>query len=152
MHLPTMLVAQTDQDEINRQIWYPFMKCYEKLDPSQFMSLHSKDLMRVELDENKMLGYDSYAAYYQDFFGRFRKTGEKIRIRFSFTHRISDGKRAYEKGYYEFTLHSAGGNVKAYGAFSVVMRKEQGQWKIVLDSDSNKDMNEALFMTGKMLQ
>jgi ketosteroid isomerase-like protein len=151
LHLPGMLLAQTDQEEINRQVWHPFMKCYEKLDAAQFMSLHSRELLRVELDENRMMGYEGYTDYYQDFFGRFRKTGEKIRIRFSFTHRISDGKKAYEKGYYEFTLHSAKGNVKAYGAFSVVLKKEQGQWKIIMDSDTNKDMNEALFMTGKIL-
>jgi ketosteroid isomerase-like protein len=144
--------AQTDQDEINRQVWHPFMKAYEKLDASMFMSLHSRELMRVELDMRKTMHYDAYAAYYQDFFNRFRKSGEKIRIRFSFTHRVSDGSRAFEKGYYEFTLHTAKGEARAYGSFTVMLKKEQDRWKIILDADTNKDMSEAVFLSGKILQ
>lgn len=144
--------AQTEQDEINRQVWQPFMKAYEKLDAAMFMSIHSRELMRVELDVRKTMNYDAYAAYYQDFFNSFRKSGEKIRIRFSFTHRVSDGSRALEKGYYEFTLHTARGEARTYGAFTVMMKKEQDRWKITLDADSNKDMSEAVFMSGKILQ
>jgi ketosteroid isomerase-like protein len=146
------VAAQSDQDDINRQVWQPFMKAYEKLDASMFMSVHSRELMRVELDVRKTMTYDAYAAFYQDFFNRFRKSGEKIRIRFSFTHRVSDGSRALEKGYYEFTLHTAKGEARAYGAFTVMMKKEQDRWKITLDADSNKDMSEAVFLTGKILQ
>ena len=145
-------MAQTDQDEINRQVWQPFMKAYERLDAALFISLHARDLMRVELDERRTMLYDAYASFYQDFFNRFRKSGEKIRIRFSFTHRVSDGSRALEKGYYEFTLHTAKGEAKAYGAFTVMLKKEQDRWKITLDADSNKDMSEAVFLSGKILQ
>ena len=143
--------AQTVQEEINRDVWYPFMKSYEKLDAAQFMSLHSRDLMRVELDENNARSYEEYASFYKNFFGRFRKSGEAIRIRFAFTHRIVEGNRALEKGYYEFTLKSDKAHLKTYGAFTVVLRKEQGQWKILVDSDTNKEMNEALFLSGKLL-
>ena len=149
--LPLEAGAQAVQDEINRDVWYPFMKSYEKLDAAHFMSLHSRDLMRVELDENNARNYDEYALFYRNFFGRFRKSGEAIRIRFAFTHRIVEGNQALEKGFYEFTLKSDKADLKTYGAFTVILRKEQGQWKILVDSDTNKEMSEALFLTGKLL-
>ena len=149
--LPVDAGAQTVQDDINRDVWFPFMKAYEKLDAAHFMSLHSRDLMRVELDEHNARNYEEYALFYRNFFSRFRKSGEAIRIRFAFTHRIVEGNRALEKGFYEFTLKSDKADLKTYGAFTVILRKEQGQWKILVDSDTNKEMSEALFQSGKLL-
>lgn len=144
--------AQSDQDNINRQVWFPFMKAYEQLDASLFMSLHSKDIMRVELDTEKIFSYDAYENKYKTIFSEAKKNGDSLQIRFSFTNRISDGTRALEKGFYEFTLHGTKGIYKGYGIFTVILSKKDGQWKLIVDSDSNKDISEAVFLTGKILE
>jgi hypothetical protein len=35
-----------------------------------------------------------------------------------------------------------------YGKFHVLLRKENGTWKILMDADANEKTDEVVFMTG----
>lgn len=54
--------SQTDnlQQEINEQVWKPFIKAFNNNDNEAFKAVHSKEVIRVIRDDNRLLGYDEY--------------------------------------------------------------------------------------------
>src|SRR5262245_28289675 len=48
------------QKEINEQVWKPFIKAFNNDDNEAFKNVHSKDVIRVIRDDNRILGYDEY--------------------------------------------------------------------------------------------
>jgi hypothetical protein len=51
---------QTLQKEINDQVWKPFINAFNKRDNDAFRAVHSKDVIRVLQDNNRVMGYDEY--------------------------------------------------------------------------------------------
>ena len=51
-------------------------------------------------------------------------------------------------------INSSGVSQAFYGEFHVTLKKESGQWKIVVDSDTNKEgtITEAMFQAAKPLE
>ena len=147
-------IAQSNatETEINKQVWFPFMKAYQDLDADGFMNLHAKDLIRVPVDAGKILNYQEYSLGNQKSNAYLIQHNRKQSIAFSFENRINNENTAFETGYYKITSTEADGKVKYfYGKFTVALRKTEGQWKIVLDSDTGKNITETMFLSGKQL-
>lgn len=148
------VIAQNNatETEINKQVWLPFMKAYQEMDAAGFMSLHAKDLIRVPVDAGKILTYEEYALGNQKSNAYHSQHKRKQSIAFSFENRIHNENTAFETGYYKITSTEADGKVNYYfGKFTVALRKIEGQWKIVLDSDTGKNITETMFLSGKLL-
>ncbi|MCB9082431.1 MAG: nuclear transport factor 2 family protein [Lewinellaceae bacterium] len=128
------------QDEINQQIWRPFMATYASLDGAAFMQLHSPDVIRVLRDQQKIIGGRDYWDDTMETNQRTRSRNIQRSIVFSFTERIAQGELAYESGYYRVDMKIPGQELRSYyGHFQVVLRKENGRWRILVDSDTSEN-------------
>ncbi|MGB8194937.1 MAG: nuclear transport factor 2 family protein [Chitinophagaceae bacterium] len=134
------------QQEINAQVWKPFIEAFSSYDADKFMSVHSKDMMRVTQDDKKLLTHPQYAAEMKDGDTRSKANKRKRDIELRFINRIAAADRAFEIGYYKTTSYAPDGTPRSfYGKFHVSLRKEDSQWKITLDTDTSKGVTEADF-------
>lgn len=151
--------AQTDQQTINQQVWIPFTKAIMTQDIETFIQLHSKDVIRVERDSKQIMNYEKYASDLQKSWPAWKESQsvEKTRYTFElrFLERISNGDQAFEVGYFKNELVNAKGEkFVSFGQFHVALRKENGVWKILVDSDSdnNRSITEAMFLSAKPME
>jgi ketosteroid isomerase-like protein len=139
--------------EINEQVWLPFIKGFTTEDQELFKSVHSKDIVRVSQDQSELLNYDKY----------FKKVPDSVKARWAvwkknielrFIQRISADGNAFEVGYYRSTSTNSqtGEKRQGIGKFHVLLKKENGKWKIVMDVDSAKGVTEDDFNKSKPLQ
>jgi len=136
--------------EINDQVWIPFIKSFGSGDDETFRSVHSKDIIRVMQDDNEIIGYDKY----------FKKMPDSIKAKWSewkknielrFTQRIAGDDKAFEVGYYKSTSTNVktGERRTGIGRFHVLLRKENGVWKILMDADTADGASEENFSRAK---
>lgn len=144
--------AQTGvvQRQINDQVWKPFIQSYNNDSDEGFKAVHSKDVVRVSQDENILMGYDQYFRAVPDSI-RARRANRRKSIELRFIQRIADEEKAFEVGYYKTTNTNltTGRSFTSYGKFQVLLRKENGTWKILMDADANDGVNEEIFKTGR---
>ena len=139
--------SQNYQKDINEQVWKPFIKSFNDGDHEGFKAVHSKDVLRVEQDNNKVLDYNQYFPNTPP-----KRTG-KNNIELRFIQRIASDDQAFEVGYYKSTHTSADGKTfTGYGKFHVALRKENGKWKILVDADARSDANEQTFSAAKAME
>jgi ketosteroid isomerase-like protein len=154
-----MLVsAQTTEQEINDQVWKPFTKALMTQDGESFMAVHSKDIIRVERDGKKIFGFNEYNSKTLENWPKWKeslaKSGTKRTFELRFLERFANGDLAHEVGYFKNESISTTGEIRSsYGKFHVVLRKENGIWKILVDSDSNEGgtITEEMFQAAKPL-
>jgi ketosteroid isomerase-like protein len=146
--------SQTDniETEINNQVWLPFIKTYDRMDAIGFMNLHSRDLIRVPVDAKKIYNFEEYSRNNQQNNEYNFRHKRRQAIEFSFEERIHNDNTAFETGYYKVTTTDANGKTGVfYGKFTVVLRKFDDRWRIVLDSDTGKNITEKMFLGGTKL-
>jgi hypothetical protein len=148
--------AQSDSlkcvKEINEQVWKPFIAHFISGNQEGFRNVHSKRITRVEIDRNKVLDYEKY-------FPPVNPNGKQSSQSFSrlfelrFDKRISNGTKAWESGYYKGTVLQEGKEPRSYyGRFFVVLEKEEGIWKILVDADTGKGANEENFSKASSME
>jgi hypothetical protein len=137
------------QQEINEQVWKPFIQSFNSGDDEGFKAVHSREIIRVIQDDNRIMGYDEYFQKQPDSikakWGSWRKN-----IELRFIQRTASNDKAFEVGFYKTTStnKSTSETRTGYGKFHVVLRMENGTWKILVDADANENTNEAVFLTG----
>lgn len=145
--------SDTTHKEINDQVWKPFIKTFNNRDDEGFKSVHSKDVIRVDQDGKQIIGYEQY----------FRKVPDSVKVKWGkwsrqielrFTQRIAGNDKAFDVGYYKTTSKNTdtGETHTGYGKFHVLLRKENGTWKILMDADANDGTNETVFQTGMPME
>ena len=148
--ISTIGVAQSDslQQQINEQVWKPFIQSYNSFDTDGFMRVHSKEMTRVLQDANRVWNYKQYMESMKrgDDHGRSKNDKRKIELRF--TQRMAGEGRAFEVGYYKVVMNDA---QTFYGKFHVLLWVENGKWKILMDADANEKTIESTFLSGKPL-
>ena len=130
-------LAQSEiEGEVNAQVWGPFVESWTKADADAFNALHTDDVLRVSAGGLR-LGPE-YKERNTASFERIQASNDKRQIQFWFEHRIYSGNHGYEVGYYKITVDRPGQDTRAYYArFHVVLRKENGAWKIAQDWDTS---------------
>ncbi|GAB5398441.1 MAG: hypothetical protein Aureis2KO_00260 [Aureisphaera sp.] len=118
--------------EVDEQIWQPFKNSYSNGDAVTFNSIHTDDVMRIT-----PRGIQKGQDYKDSNTQWLSKADRKSRtIDFVFEHRIYSEETGYEIGYYKIVYN--GDEEKAhYARFTVLLRKENGQWRIAQDWDTN---------------
>jgi ketosteroid isomerase-like protein len=131
--------AQDPKDEINKQVWKVFVEAYNNFDTEKFMSVYSKDIMRVAQDDKKIFNFTEYRRNVHRE-NQFNKNyGIKAKIELRFIERIYAGDQAYEKGVFKIDLTDNNGKpATIFSKFEVVLKKEAGIWKIKFDTDSTE--------------
>jgi len=132
------------QKEINEQVWKPFIETFSNNNQDGFKAVHSKDVIRVMRDDKTIWGYDQYFPAQKNNPGDWSKYKKSIELRF--IQRIAGNDKAFEIGYYNTrTIAPDGKQHSSFGKFHVVLRKENGVWKILVDADSSKEASEEEF-------
>ncbi len=132
--------AQTAQQEINDQVWKPFLKGFNENNTKEFMAVHSKDVVRSPRDAKQVLNWDQYFAEQERGDKADKASKRKRTLELRFTERIASKDQAIEVGIYKTTYINPDGIAKSfYGRFHVVLRKENGTWKILVDTDSSEN-------------
>lgn len=137
-HLFSQTNERRDQDEIDSQVWVPFIKAYNHNDYTEFNKLHSDNIRRVGRwgilmgEEYKQRNIKSFKE--NDSLNIHRE------IEIWFDMRVAKGNYGYEVGYYKITTSKPGSseNEFHYGVFHVVLEKNRGVWEIVQDWDDSK--------------
>jgi len=146
--------ADSLQRQINEQVWKPFIKSFSNGDTEGFMAVHSKDVTRVVQDGKNIYGFSKYYDYNKRVKEQNTPPKWKSNIELRFNQRIAAGDRAFEVGYYKTTsvTIATGQSRSSFGKFHVLLRKENGTWKILMDADASEKNDETIFLTGNPLE
>ena len=149
-------ISQDYRKEINEQLWKPFLKASNEFTGDAFMSFNSKDLTRIAIDQKIIEDYDQYASGIIPNFKRLKEEGKISRkAEMRFITRISSPNKACETGYFKSVTKLANGDIRTrYSQFFMVLRKENGTWKILVDSDTNLggSITEEMFLKAQPLE
>lgn len=146
--------AQDVQKEINEQVWKPFVQAFSQGDADGFLAVHSKDVIRSPRDSKKVFGWTAYLDQQRSSDQRAKDAGRSHSLELRFTERIAQDDRAVEVGVYKTTTIDKQGNARSFfGRFHVVLRKEGGAWKILVDTDSSEGgtIGEKEFLAAKAM-
>ncbi len=151
--------AQSDSlkwvTEINEQVWKPFIAHFISGNKQGFRNVHSKRITRVEIDRGNVLDYEKYFPPIQPLEGHVlnvKKNGSTT-FELRFDKRMSNGNNAWESGFYKGTFTQEGKPLRSwYGRFFVVLEKEEGVWKILVDADTAKEANEENFSKASAME
>jgi len=141
--------AQNFQAEINEQVWKPFRLTFGEYNTAGFMAVHSGDLVRAPRDSKTVLNYEQYKANNEKWNKQDKDAKVARNIELRFLERMATATQGYEVGIYKVTVTKPGENPQSYyGKFHVVLRKENGIWRILVDSDSSEGgtINEETFL------
>ena len=126
-------------ETINKEVWYPFCKAFETLDYTILAKIHSKSLTRVTGGSGNITSYSDYIEGNKNSFQKKRQQGNTSHLTLRFFERITSENKATERGIYR-NIHNKNTPDEriSYGQFFVLLQKEEGVWKILLDYDSNE--------------
>jgi ketosteroid isomerase-like protein len=120
--------------EINEELWSAFVEAYNERNAEKYLAVHTQDIVRITQGGIRQ-GLEFRSGIRKSF---DRKDLPKREIEFKFEHRIHDREMAYEVGYFKVTYFRDGAEEDYYGRFSVLLKKEDGKWKIAQDWDVDK--------------
>lgn len=155
LFLPGYCLSQSGkfQKQINTQVWEPFIKAFNSRDYAAFKAVHSEEVIRVVRDSDQIFGAHEYLKPTPDSLkAQWSKWKRNIELRF--IERIASEDEAFEVGYYKTTsVHSSTGERSiSYGKFHVLLRRENGKWKILMDADANEGTNEEVFLSAESME
>ena len=122
--------------EINEQVWRPFQKAYTEFDAELMNSVHRDDVIRASSwairigEEYKNRNLENYK--------KSKERGDQRKIDFFFESRKATETHAVETGYYRVTANRGGQERIFYGFFHVILKKENDQWQILSDWDTDE--------------
>ena len=119
-------------------IWSKFCQAFDSLDYQLMAEIHSKNLIRIP-NGKRIVDYDSYIEKYKTDFELNKKENSTITISLRFYERINNDSIASERGVYKTVVNKNQSEEKTfYGKFHVLLIKVKGNWKILMDYDSNE--------------
>lgn len=138
--LPFLLVLSQENSaissEIDSQVWQTFIRTFGAYDGEGFNAIHTPDVLRG--NPESLSEGESYFRQNIDQSLKGQQSGRTRSIAFTFEHRVHSDLVAYEVGYYRVTVAKAGEvPQKFFGQFHVVLRKENGRWRIAQDWDAS---------------
>jgi ketosteroid isomerase-like protein len=147
--------SQDFQKEINDQVWKSFISSFNNYDANGFLTVHTKDVVRSPLDAKKILTYDEYLQNQLEGNKRGKESGNTRALGLRFTERIANAATAIDIGIFKVTVSRKNGSTQSfYGRFHVVLRKENGVWKILVDMDSSegRSIDEADYVAARAME
>ncbi|MDC6364763.1 MULTISPECIES: DUF4440 domain-containing protein [Flavobacteriaceae] len=143
-------IPQEILKSIAKDVWVPFMESYQQSDSKKLKSVHSKDIVRVTMDNNRIETGEAYLDHFGSFVENVKKQGRQMDIAFALltTAINEDQTMAYQTGYYRFSSKGPDDEnfaVRGYGHFYVGLIKENSQWKLWLDSDGRTNITSEDF-------
>ncbi len=126
--------AQEIQKEINQTLWKPFKAAFENINGPALNDLYANQVLRVTPN-----GIDTENKFKEGNLKRFednKNSQTSIQLDFWFDSRHTNSDTSYEVGFYKMQLTNPEGENTIYGQFHIVLKKEDGAWKITQDWDT----------------
>ena len=124
-------------NEINR-MWSQFCESFDSLDAQMFAEVHSKKLIRIP-GGHRIMNLEAYIEGYESYFHKTKDEKSTSSLDLRFFERIHNDSIASERGYYKSLKNQGQENERiSYGQFHVLLAKENGIWKVLMDYDSNE--------------
>ncbi|MFS4466465.1 hypothetical protein [Maribacter sp. 2210JD10-5] len=141
------IYAQDDavqfQKEIDQTVWKPFQKAFETLNGDALNATYATEVLRVTPN-----GIDTDGSFKAENLKRFvinKADGITIALDFWFDSRHTNKTTSYEVGFYRIAATDIEENTSYnYGQFHIVLKKINGEWKIIQDWDTNLINGEAI--------
>lgn len=130
------------------QVWAKFYQAFETLDYQPMAEIHSKDVVRIS-GGSRIIDYETYINNYKRQFEANRTNNSTRNISLRFFERLNNDATASERGIYKLTVNKGKTDEQHYyGQFHVIMKKENGTWKITMDydSDENNTIDEQAYL------
>ncbi|MEJ0054684.1 MAG: hypothetical protein WDN75_02995 [Bacteroidota bacterium] len=127
------------QKEIIEQVWRPFLQD-SIIRARKYLCRYIPGTLSVlPRDDKSVLNYKEYQEMQSRSDSRTLAKGNKKNLELRFTERFSNNDLAVNVGIFKtsYTLKN-GTTSDYYGRFHVFLRKENGIWKILVDSDSTE--------------
>lgn len=131
------------------------MESFNNRDADAFLAVHSKDVVRSPRDSKAVFGWNEYLKMQTEGDKNGMAQGREHKLELRFTERIASGNLAIDVGVYKTTsINKSGKSNSYYGRFHVVLRKESGIWKILVDTDSSEGgtIGEKDFLAAKAME
>jgi ketosteroid isomerase-like protein len=123
--------------EIDSQVWLPLLAASNAFDAAGFLAVPSHDLVRISVDSNEIYGLDRYRSELVAGFARARGRGIKRRSDVRFLTRAHSGDLARDTGIFRSEVMMPGGETRVrFTAFEMILRREQGRWRVLVDQDT----------------
>ena len=136
LSLASVSNATTVTNEIDKQVWEPFIESWKTMDADKNIALHSPDIVRVMARMNKIETGADYFNQLKRMMGMMKKKGVTSELDFRFSNRFQSAGFAMEKGIYRAEMnHPERGKMVSYAEFNVLLTKVDGNWKIYFDQD-----------------
>lgn len=123
--------------EINL-VWSKFYQAFETLDHTLMAEIHSKDLVRIS-GGKQIRDYDTCINRYKSNFDYAKRSDVTNDVSLRFFERINNDSIASDRGIYRLIRNKNKTDEQTYyGQFHVLFKKEDGEWKILMDYDSTE--------------
>lgn len=90
--------AQNHQQEINDQVWKPFILTFNQFETEKFMALHAKDVVRSSRDANQVLNWQQYHDQQKKGDDWSKGNGYTRTLELRFIERLASPDQAIETG------------------------------------------------------
>lgn len=135
------LSAQQEElhQKINQDMYGNFSKAYSTLDYPLFESIHSEEMIRITGGNGGEI--KNVKKYLENSKKRWSNPKTKAApIDFRLFERVTSDSLVSDRGIYRVTYKNDTGETNySYGQFHVLLRLENGSWKILIDYDSNEN-------------
>ncbi len=125
------------QDEIDKTVWKTFQQAFERMDGEALNSVYADEVLRATPE-----GLDTQGNFKQANLTRFlenKRRGDRIALDFWLDSRRTSSTVSYDVGFYRVRVTASSGETSEfYGQFHIVLKKLNGQWKIVQDWDTTR--------------
>ncbi|MBC29396.1 MAG: hypothetical protein CMH48_00985 [Muricauda sp.] len=135
------------RDSNPNAVYEKFSEAYATLDADILLDCYTDDAALLNLydgsNPNSIKTAVKIKDYFAKFFGRFEGSGKKLKLSFKITDRETIGETVYDNGYYKLSVISNNQIERtSYGKLSTILKFKDGNWKFVVDSNSNTDEEE----------
>lgn len=133
-------------EELNRDIWQPFVRAYHALDAETFLSLCRSDMIHASGAAGQIHRFDEYARQMREFFEMVAEHRDQVDIEFRFSERIVADGAASERGLFRLSVTPAEGEPRTrYGRFHTFSVLTEGRWQFLVDYDTADGADAAAF-------
>lgn len=150
-------ISQNFQKEINDQVWRVQLEAMNSNQADKFMSVMSDDVIQVSYSRQTIRNKEQFFNQALSTYKRIIDRKLSRSMEFRFLNRIANDTNAFEDGFYKYELINEKLEKQVYyGYFQVVLRKEKGSWRVLVDYDSEKyngaPATKELFENAKTLE
>ena len=123
-------------EQLNGDIWRPFVAAYAKLDLDGFLALYADDVVRVGASRGVICDRAGMAEEMGAFFRSVGQQSDLLAIDFRFDERLVADGLASERGVFRIVVNPKDGPARAtYGWFHTIARKQGDGWRFTVDYD-----------------